>query len=69
VNFRDLIYHGSEERNIEYKSTMSWNDIATKTNLVVSSLAMADIPDGGVLIFGEDEISRGIFQATHCHWQ
>jgi len=64
VDYRDLIYHGTEERNIEYKSSMSWNDNATKTKVVIACLAMANIPDGGVLVFGEDEISKGIFQAN-----
>lgn len=64
MNYRDFIYHGSEERNIEYKSSMSWKDIETKTKVVIACLAMANIPDGGVLIFGVDETPNGIFQAN-----
>jgi len=64
MNFKDLIYHGTEERNLEYKSSMSWNDISTKTKVVIACLAIANIPDGGTLIFGEDEISKGVFKAN-----
>ena len=64
MDFRDLIYHGSEERFLEYKSSMSWDDIATKTKVVIACLAMANIPDGGVLIFGVDEISKGVYEAN-----
>lgn len=64
MNYKDLIYHGSEERYLEYKRSMSWDDISTKTKVVIACLALANIPDGGTLIFGEDEISQGIFQAN-----
>jgi len=58
----DLIQHGSEERNLEYKSSMSWNDNATKVKVLIACLAFANIPDGGALIFGVDELDNGEFK-------
>lgn len=49
----DLIYHGSEERNIEYKSSMPWE--ACKDKVLVACLAFANTKDGGSLIFGVDD--------------
>jgi predicted HTH transcriptional regulator len=61
-NIIDYILHSSEERNIEYKGSMSWKDNATKIKVTETSMAMANIPDGGVMIFGVDEISPGHFE-------
>lgn len=61
-SLKDLIYHGKEERNLEYKCSMSWKDISTKTKVLKSCLSMANIPYGGVLIFGVDEVENGIFE-------
>ena len=48
-----LISHGREERNLEYKQSMSWSDIATKVKVTKSAMAMANISDGGYIVFGE----------------
>jgi predicted HTH transcriptional regulator len=48
-----LISHGREERNLEYKQSMSWTDIATKVKVAKSAMAMANISDGGYIVFGE----------------
>lgn len=48
-----LIFHGREERNLEYKQSMSWSDIATKAKVTKSAMAMANISDGGYIVFGE----------------
>lgn len=61
-NISDLILHGSEERNLEYKCSMSWKDNSTKIKVTKTSMAMANIPDGGTMIFGVDEISPGDFE-------
>lgn len=61
-NIIDLIIHGSEERNIEYKCSMSWGDNSTKIKVTKTSMAMANIPDGGTMIFGVDETSPGHFE-------
>lgn len=47
-----LIFHGREERNLEYKQSMSWSDIATKVKVTKSAMAMANIYDGGYIVFG-----------------
>ncbi len=47
-----LIFHGREERNLEYKRSMSWAEIATKIKVAKSAMAMANISDGGYIVFG-----------------
>lgn len=61
-NIIDLILHGSEERNLEYKCSMSWRDNSTKIEVTRTSMAMANIPDGGGMIFGVNEISHRYFE-------
>lgn len=48
-----LIFHGREERNLEYKQSMSWSDMSTKVKVTKSAMAMANITDGGYIVFGE----------------
>lgn len=60
----DLILHGSEERNIEYKGSMNWNDINTKIKVVKTAMSMANLKDGGFMIFGVEEDDTGICRAT-----
>jgi len=59
----DLVTHGREERNIEYKAFMSWDSDPVKAKVVKACLAMSNIPDGGWLVFGEKEKDRGVFEA------
>ena len=47
-----LISHGREERNLEYKQSMSWTNIATKVKIAKSAMAMANISDGGYIVIG-----------------
>ena len=54
----ELIIHGSEERNIEYKGTMSWDDNDTRIKVVKAAMAMANIRDGGDIIFGVEQIDQ-----------
>jgi predicted HTH transcriptional regulator len=53
--FRDQIFHGTEERNLEYKRSMLWGSNDTKEKVVIACLAMANTPDGGTIVFGVDE--------------
>ena len=47
-----LILLGREERYLEYKSSLNWNDRKTKAKIAKATMAMANIPDGGFLILG-----------------
>jgi predicted HTH transcriptional regulator len=47
-----LIFHGREERNLEYKSSMNWKDIATKAKITKAAMAMSNISDGGYIVIG-----------------
>lgn len=58
----ELILHGAEERNLEYKASMNWNEVETKSKVTRAAMSMANIRDGGVIIFGVNEISRGVFE-------
>jgi len=53
-----LIFHGREERNLEYKQSMSWVEIATKVKVAKSAMAMANISDGGYIVIGERKIGE-----------
>ncbi|HEY4086363.1 MAG TPA: ATP-binding protein [Bryobacteraceae bacterium] len=47
-----LVSNGREERNVEFKRTMNWSDASTKSKVVKSSMAMANLRDGGFIVFG-----------------
>jgi len=47
-----LIGNGREERHVEFKRTMNWSDVGTKSKVVKSSIAMANLRDGGFIVFG-----------------
>ena len=47
-----LIFHGREERNLEYKRSMNWADIDTKVKITKAAMAMSNIPDGGYIVIG-----------------
>ena len=40
---------------------MSWSDKATKEKVTKAALSMANIRDGGVMVFGVEELSSGVF--------
>lgn len=46
----ELILHGREERNLEYKSGENWRDI--KLKIIKTILAMSNIRDGGTIVIG-----------------
>jgi predicted HTH transcriptional regulator len=50
--FIEWIEHGREERNIEYKGDISWEDAKVKAIITKSILAMCNIKDGGVIVIG-----------------
>lgn len=49
------VLHGREERNIEYKCPISWQDIEVKSKIVKTVLAMSNIRDGGVTVIGVEQ--------------
>jgi len=50
-----LITHGHEERNLEYKSDVSWKDPRMRSKLIKSILAMSNIPNGGAIVIGVEQ--------------
>jgi predicted HTH transcriptional regulator len=52
----DIIYHGREERNLDYKQSMSWTETDTKDKVAKSAIAMANIRDGGAIVFGVRQV-------------
>lgn len=51
----ELVYHGREERNLEYKQSMSWQEPVTKAKIAKSAMAMANLPDGGAIVVGVEK--------------
>lgn len=56
------IIHGKEERYLEYKRSMIWtgND-TTKVKIAKAMMAMANLRNGGVIVIGMQETSRGVW--------
>ncbi len=56
------IVHSKEERYLEYKRSMIWtgND-TTKVKIAKAMMAMANLRNGGVIVVGMQETSRGIW--------
>jgi len=50
-----LISHGREERNLEFKGRVHWNDINVKSKITKTILAMSNLRDGGIIIAGVEQ--------------
>ena len=50
-----LIIHAREERNLEYKGNIKWNDLLSKASLTKTILAMSNIRDGGAIVIGVEQ--------------
>lgn len=48
----EVVYHGREERNIEYKQSVPWNNDYWKAKLTRTIIALSNIKDGGFLVIG-----------------
>jgi predicted HTH transcriptional regulator len=55
-----LILRPRETRAVEYKASMSWGEARQK--VVKTALAMANLDDGGYIVFGVSEPGRGQFE-------
>ncbi len=65
----ELILHGHEERNLEYKRSTPWEG-AFKEKLCRSIMGMANLRDGGTIVIGVREEEDGSFNPlgmTHDH--
>lgn len=56
-----LILHGAEERNLEYKASMNWSGVETRSKVIRAAMSMANIRDGGSIVFGVEENAAGEF--------
>lgn len=53
-----FITHGHEERNLEYKSDVSWKEPHIRSKLIKSILAMSNIPNGGAIVIGVEQVGE-----------
>jgi predicted HTH transcriptional regulator len=60
IDLQFYILHGKEERYLEYKRSMIWtgND-TTKVKIAKAMMAMANLRNGGVIVVGMQETTRG----------
>src|SRR5580692_9262177 len=54
VDLSALIQWGREERNLEFKRSISWTDQGIKEKLTKSVLATSNLRDGGYIVLGVD---------------
>lgn len=56
------VLHGKEERYLEYKGAMIWtgND-TTKVKVAKAMMAMSNLRNGGVIVVGMQEPTRGVW--------
>ena len=50
-----------EQRNVEFKQSMSWTENETKVKITKTILAMSNLRDGGFIIIGVRESTIGSF--------
>jgi hypothetical protein len=55
------ILHGREERYLEYKRAMIWtSNNTTKVKVARAMMAMSNLRNGGVIVVGMQETTRGV---------
>jgi predicted HTH transcriptional regulator len=52
IELREIVFHGREERHIEYKRSINWSNSNVKAKITKSILSMSNIQDGGYLVLG-----------------
>ncbi len=53
--YEDRITHNKEERNLEFKQSMDWNQPETKGKITKGILAMSNIRNGGLIVIGVEQ--------------
>jgi predicted HTH transcriptional regulator len=59
----EIIKHPREERNIEFKESVAWEDIHFKAKITKSILGMANLRDGGWIIIGKRRNNDGSYES------
>ena len=59
-DFEQLIKNGREQRGLEYKAGLGWDEL--KAKIAKTALGMANLLDGGYIVIGVAERSRGVFE-------
>ena len=59
-DFEQLIKNGREQRGLEYKAGLAWDQL--KWRITKTVLGMANLLDGGHIVIGVAEPSRGLFE-------
>ena len=59
----DLVTHGREERNLEYKASFAWGKGGEplRSRVIKTCLALANLRDGGAVVVGVVEDPQGTF--------
>ena len=60
-----IVYHGGEDRNLEYKQSISWQVLVTKAKIAKSVMSMANLADGGFIVVSVKRIR--FHDARHTH--
>jgi len=51
----DLVHHGHEERNLEYKGRVNWANPEVQARITKCILALCNIRDGGAIVIGVEQ--------------
>jgi predicted HTH transcriptional regulator len=60
----EWVNYPNEERNLEFKQSVSWKDSDVKAKITKSILAMANLKDGGQVVIGKGEQPDRTFKLT-----
>lgn len=65
----DLVLHGREERNLEYKGPVEWWDPDVKARLTKCILSLSNIRDGGTIVIGVEQVGESFTAVGLTHAQ
>jgi len=64
TNLEFYVQHRKEERYLEYKCSMMWTgEDVTKVKVAKAMMAMANLRNGGVVVIGMKEITKGVWES------